>query len=669
MKSKVLLLLIIITTLYGKWIQPEFIIGTCGDPRVFFPSDLTNITSVEYMAAVANTKARYRVAKDAYFNMLTTQQYEIDPVIDGGLGGCYDFEKMKYIMNIAAQEKMYNIVKYGNIFKHAANPQNLSNDLPNSDYVKTTLDKFSDVFTDQNINSYTIGFFIGNEPYMSSHENEYNIKDAQPWVEAINTRFTNKATYLNCFPYKNSDYNEAFWNNADDEKNPSILCFNLYPIQRKNSNYIDEDNVSSNNYNDDDYMWQYSGKSMFLQLQTTRDYAYSNADNIKPFWQKIQATGHFNISKPAYYADPNFQEQMFLSFSPIIYGAKGIIYYKYQRYSECVDLGWTNYQVDRWNYSKSLTDYNTGAIYQANYDNVKQINWFIKNVLAPVVMKSKHLVTYHTVQDGTIDKPYNEDSPDGVYYPLVYCTDDVQSVKQKVVVLDKNILENNPNSFLNSMEASNDDKKFLMTGIFQDEENPLIYYYMVMNKNFKRAINNISIGIYGNVIGNCALSPSCNVYNGETDYSVLSGCSFSSATQATNINIGSLAGGEARIVKVTRHVNDIVVNGELNNSMWSGTVYIVGDCKLPMSKTLIINPGTKIVFVGSNSILKIEGKITASGSVNSKIILAGASGRKAIVLSGNGINASMLNNFDATDGSLIEVQNTNGLIQNLEIKK
>ena len=92
-----------------------------------------------------------------------------------------------------------------------------------------------------------------------------------------------------------------------------------------------------------------------------------------------------------------------MAFSPLAYGAKGLIYFTYSRPNS------TDYRT-------ALIDDN--GVPTPNYAVVKQINHYIRDIVGPVVMNSVHLGTFHKSNHPT-EEPIPNDQKINANTPLI----------------------------------------------------------------------------------------------------------------------------------------------------------------------------------------------------------------------------------------------------------
>lgn len=402
--------------------------------------------------------ARFQRAKDAYFNLLTGTQHELH--IDRSEEG------IAYSLDLAHQVGLRYLVVDDRFW--GANS-----------FVDTTASQMMEFYKslDADKREALYGYNIVDEPSTGF------AGQVKKWVGFLKAEDSTKLAFVNLLPsygfldrHKYQSYLDTYL--SDTVQTPlDVASYDHYPVL--------EDRVRG------DYF--YNMQSML------------NRTDGRPIWAYINTSAHLD------YPEPTESQLRFMAFCPIAYGAKGLIYFKYDPGSNLgpVALGSFTYT------SAPLVDENGEP--DQKYYTAQQINHFIHNLLGPIVMQSKLLDVNHVS-----DQPTREVLPNHIYggTPIVW-------------------------------HASNQN---VLLSVFEHQTRPGEHNVLLINKDFSE-INNVTVVLKGNHTNNMSLSPSVVDYAGDTAFTTVSG-SYSEQRNETTISLDKLYGGEGRILKL-KNVKEI----------------------------------------------------------------------------------------------------------------
>lgn len=324
--------------------------------------------------------------------------------------------------------------------------------------------------------------YKGLDPARRNAFSGYNVIDEQrpadasnvkQWLSYFKKNDPGKLAYINLWPDfgfdskdKYEKYLDEYLFDRDEANTPEVVCYDHYPFHPKDSrNYF---------YN------------LFIIRKKAGD---------KPFWCYPLSSMHLN------YIDPDENYLRFRVFCPIAYGAKGIIYFTYEH-------------VKQPDYKSEIVN---NGVRGERYYIVKTINRYVTDIIAPVVMNSKNLGTFHKS---------NSCNPTGE------------------LLAEEQMLNAGTPLFADLFGHS------LMAGVFKDNLSSTKYYGLVVNKSFIK-IKNVKIILKGGDYGNkISVSPSVEGYDGVPSYSKPDSEEYNPRANETEIYINSLIGGEGRILKV-----------------------------------------------------------------------------------------------------------------------
>ena len=192
---------------------------------------------------------------------------------------------------------------------------------------------------DDDLEDNLFGMFLGEEPGPLKYDFIHN------WTDFFKRTYPEKPVLYNLVPIYSTVYfpneDKTLYNNYLDQyitqNKPSVFYYDFYPFL--NGNLIKS--------------------SYFYNMRAIQQ----KAGDI-PYWATVLVWPEEGTSL----LEPRLKHLRYMSFAPIAYGAKGTIYYDYRH-------GFMN------NSSK--------------YNAIKDINRYLKDIVAPVVMTSKNTATLH----------------------------------------------------------------------------------------------------------------------------------------------------------------------------------------------------------------------------------------------------------------------------------
>lgn len=342
---------------------------------------------------------------------------------------------------------------------------------------------------------------LGDEPSNLSNDDRCNcnpIARVGQWSNYFATSYPEKPTFNNLLPSYWGGFNGLFTNFTaylDQYKansNSPFICSDYYPFRTLPLQF-----------------WT----SYFDDLSTLK-----NKFKDRNLW----ATAWTGISSTENISYPTEKKLQFSSFCPIAYGARGILYFPYDKAK---------------NPTYSIAINNDATI----YNNVKNINLFLKNIVGPVTIGSTNIATLHKAisNNGTV-------ATTTYGYTLPSNSSELISNYQGIIkdVSDSDLIV--------GVFAKNDttsDKKVLSVGN---------YYLWIMNKDTAAAANNITVTLRGNYLGNIQVSPRALNYvsNPLLTYANPSSPYYDAANNVTTFVIPTLNGGEGIMVKLFSSANE-----------------------------------------------------------------------------------------------------------------
>lgn len=419
----------------------QFIIGTFQDPRLSTSIDTTNTKQVEA------DSISFQKAKDAYFNLLTGYQ-DSSYLVHSEAG-------IDYALYIASKVGLKYFVRDPRFIDRA----------PFSETTAAAVVKHYKGLNAARRNA-IYGYNIIDEPELGISSN------IKKWISYFKKNDPSKLAYINLLPdfaFKTKPeyekYLDTYLFDRNPNNNPNVVSYDHYPFHPKDT------------------------RNYFYNLFVIRKKA-----GDKPFWAHPMSAFH------EAYLDPDENQLRFMVFCPLAYGAKGLIYFTYERPDGYKDV--------------IMSEGKMGV----KYGIVKTINHYITDVIAPVVMNSKNLGAFHKSNYGT---PTGE-------------------------VLSKEQMLNSKTPLISDLRAYS-----LLAGVFQDNNVATTYYSLVVNKSFRKIINVKIILKGGDYRNKISVSPSAVSYSGNSAYTKPDSEEYNSKSNETEIYINSLAGCEGRMIKIT----------------------------------------------------------------------------------------------------------------------
>ena len=399
------------------------------------------------------------------------------------------------------------------------NPKNLNIDKGSKEFLTSFPKKYNNLYPvslldKEPLYKYVYAFDLKDEPSPNDMDN------LGKWATYCRKNFSDRPTFTNLIPISFFDYNNdsktfrhpksiielySKYLNAyklADAKSP-IVCFDIYPFYQSSEGIDFRTNYFQN---------LYLVKKLFPN---------------RSLWSVVHSVYGDG------YINENEAMLRFMAFCPIAYGAKGLLDYIYQ--------------VPSWNYvSIEKNKNNSRGLCSALADDSKKyiemqnINKYIKDIVAPVIMNSKYIATLH--KNNT---KLNINTLSDTSFPYSYPFNDVELVKNYRGVL-KDISDND---FMCGIFTLNNPQKLGITKA--KNSNSTEYYIWMVNKNTNTTKRNISIILNGSYT-NTTISPSVINYclTQKTTYDNPEEISYNPLKNETIVTIDSFVPGEGRILKV-----------------------------------------------------------------------------------------------------------------------
>jgi len=486
------------------WKQSKFIIGTFYDP-------ILGGTATKDIATL-------QTAREAFFNLLSGYEWRN--------GHADSFQDNIYRLELADLVNFKSLIMDNRLTGRWHFDPTVATNLTN-DYKNLSVP----------LRRAMLGYQIGDEPkpplYTRFNEQKTAIKD---WVSHFRDEDPSKLAYVNFLPFFPWDalYPDKEDINGNGQCDQVItLSYQDWPTEGQEIDLDGDGCVDVGDHLRAAYYERYltdlandPNRKMVLDLVSydhypfvslpsgetwTRDTYFENLSMIRqkagtrPFWAYPMSMGHGS------YVDPEDTHLRFMAFSPITYGAKGLIYYTYS------DL------PAEYGYRSALID--DKGVPTPRYYDVQRINHYIHNIVGPVVMNSVHLGAFHKSNDPTLE----------------------------VIPQDQKINSNTP--LISDINNEN-----ILFGLFRDAEN---YYVLIVNKSLSE-INRVVPTLKGDYRAKIELAPSVTSYKDGDIYEGITTYYFVSNNK-TQFIVDSLAGGEGRLVKVEAPNLFIDLIGDVDN--------------------------------------------------------------------------------------------------------
>ena len=366
---------------FAAWQQPQFALGTFWDARQNCPSGACGADSAADLVS-------FQRAKDAYFNLLTgTGDNASDYAANCTAGaGCYPACIMapvrvdqttwgqKYALRVATRAGLSYLIRDYGYWKNELIPTTQLNSIINAL-----------LFADPVTLSHLYGFNFWDEvPEALSRA---------PGIRGTIGRFHQAASgrpvYASLFPHY-----ECF--PAEGTNCPGAQKF---PTRAAYETYVQTYSAAASGSQHPPDIMAYDHYP-FTGLGVRQEYFYNlsylrNQAGTRPLWAHVMTTGHGFLPSgaPGFYPDPSGGQMRFMSFCPVAYGAKGLIFFTYELPTA------TPCPSNYWN-GTALVGSN-GLPNQPKFDQVKAINRYITYTLGPMVMSRTFVKAYHATSAPT----------------------------------------------------------------------------------------------------------------------------------------------------------------------------------------------------------------------------------------------------------------------------
>ncbi len=478
----------------------EFIIGTWRDP-VLYPGDSELWGS-----------SKLEEVKEAYFNLLTgihTNPRIKDSVTEEIKIVYQDLEANRQYLKLASNVGLKYMISD---IAYKGSEENEVGDIVGS-YRPSDLRKYEDRLIERNdmIDNYKniitieernamFGYTFGDEPLPIFDSN------VQKWIRFINNWETEKLTHISLYAsYQGDigkdgfeDYLNLYLKDSDTLNNVDVFSFDHYTLWDK----YDNDFSPS-------YFYDYGIVKKVSQ------------ETGKSFWGMplVQSSPEEGI------LDPGEDDIRLMSFVPIAYGAKGLLFFRYN--------GTMN----------KIPAEDDIAEKTKKYNQVQNINHYIRDIIEPVIMNSYYLGYWHQDDsylnyghDFELNELINENTP---------LVDSCSSIDLMISIFNTNSVLDTSNAYYDLNE----------------------YYILLQNKS-AATIYNSKVYFTGDFQNKISLSPRVGditpVDNGDsagqvTPYHTLghkyyyiqdSKVEYFTISDHTELTIDHMRGGEARFIKV-----------------------------------------------------------------------------------------------------------------------
>ncbi len=449
--------------------QQRFVIGTFFDP----PTTGTPPQDREV----------FEIARDAYFNLLTGFG-------SSSHGSVFTHGQMLYRLSLATQVGLSTLVGDRRFLGRVQACLRKGDFCPAFDLDDATAvtDDYTSISAAQRRALY--GYYIADEPCGAGLRPDITNCDDEPelikqWIEHFRTQDPDKLAYVNLFSAQGEPRNplsdgareifraylDTYLSEPDPDRSLDVASFDRYPFDCNGTRLVDQDH--------------------FFNLRTLREKAAG-----RPFWAHVLSTQTGTI------CDPDAAQLRFMAFSPIAYGARGLVYFTYSRPSG--------------GFGTALVD-NAGQP-TAKYHTVQAINRYISRILGPIVMQSTFIRAIHASTAPTGENL----ADDELALPYI-------SSSFAIVALAPN------NVFV---------------GMFEDENDPRISYGLVVNKSLS-PVSGARMTVPEPYRWLVSLSPRFTTYD-ETDPARFrpTEVNYDFSAGLGTLSFGALEGGEARLFRV-----------------------------------------------------------------------------------------------------------------------
>lgn len=447
----------------GRWWIDDFSANTNGYDWMSFPGKTADDHNINQLnkADIEN----YTKLKDCYFNVILDAMnfYNYDNQKDYYLAlidkvGINTMLTDAYIAgyNNPLDELSFNRKAFVNQYKNRLSPK-----IKKRIYAINLGDEPSD----KNINPASLPALVP-------------LESVRKWTEFFSREYAEVPTFNNLLPmygFATTEAYIAYLNNYKAVSNSPIVCFDQYPFTS-----------------------QYFISSYFFNLALIKKIFAGRA-----LWSTVWS----GVSSINDIQDPNEQQLQFMAFCPIAYGAKGIVYFPYDKFFNPRFISALNNDQKKYKYAKN-------------------INLFLKNIIAPVAIECTNIATLHKAD---------------TYQNKVFPFDDSELLgNYKGIVKDVN----NKNILLGIFVKS---KQNISAGILKGGNN----FVWLVNKD-TNAIKKIIVTLRGNYVNRIRISPRpLNYLNNPTNvFSSPAGVKYDSELNTTDFIVPELAGGEGIMIKL-----------------------------------------------------------------------------------------------------------------------
>jgi hypothetical protein len=320
----------------SRWQQTEFVLGTFWDPP--FDPELQQFE---------RDSARFSLAKNAYFNLLTgTQDF---------VGINRTFDGVSYALRLASSVGLRYLVADDRFFPAHRKPFNRSSASVLVSQYRSLPGGSRDAM---------FGYNLADEPEYSMAQ----FRQLGAWKEFIEEKDPEKLAYYNLVASYAPSYNWGGFEVGDDKIDldpPEQAAYERYC-----SLYIDS--LQPRVVSFDHYPFFEDGRirpDYFYNLDLMRRRAGS-----RPFWAYPMTVDHLA------YVNPEASHLRFMYFCPLAYGAKGLIVF-------------TFWQPLIKEYREAIVDVEGNPT--PKYDTITELNLYVTRVLGPVVMGQPHRAIHH----------------------------------------------------------------------------------------------------------------------------------------------------------------------------------------------------------------------------------------------------------------------------------
>jgi hypothetical protein len=435
----------------AAWTQDKFIFGMWGDPCVATP----------FFKNKAVNEKRHRLAHEAGFNLaMGANTYGasahtdsvIDLYADNGMAILVQIPPV----NLHFSETFDPVSKKFDRAKYANSMSERAHFLPGQ-------------LSSQRRKAF-YGYFLGDEP--PAFPNYVALKNVLQDCKAYDP---GALAYYNlcpdfCFLTHQAfvAYAESLLDDPNPARRPDVVSFDYYPFTRTGMRATYFDNLS----------------------------VLRRIAGDRPLWATPQAAAFMD------YLEPTATRVMFLTNCPIAYGAKGLLYFTY------------NVSPPTPNPDKFLAGIvNNCDTVMPMYAVVKNINAYLAAIVAPVVMSSRLLGTYH-----------------------------VSAFPQGQIIPPAELLGSGKAGLIAKLGGAQ-----ILCGVF-DAANGT--YLWIVNKDVDNT-RSATLTLTGDQTGQVSIGPSEIQYAGSTSYQAWP-ATYDASHQVTKLASLALAPGEGRMIRVSR---------------------------------------------------------------------------------------------------------------------